>query len=130
MRSLKIFLVVQPGEPAGQAVDGGLEARVEVGEVAQSPGHPGERDLLLTPPVDQLLDAAVGEVHQGMAFSSSAVCDAACRAAEPSAGAELGGSDTTSTSRPRCSGSLSARVGQAPMLAGSSWTQVTDSAAG
>ena len=55
---------------------------------------------------------------------------AACWAAEPVAGAELAGRDSTPTWRPRCSGSLSAMVGQAPWLAGSSWTQVTDSAPG
>ncbi len=55
---------------------------------------------------------------------------AACLAADPAAGAELAGSDTTPTSRPRCRGSFSAMLGQAPMFAGSSWTQLTDSAAG
>jgi hypothetical protein len=54
----------------------------------------------------------------------------ACLAAEPVAGAELAGSDTTPTSRSSTRGSFSAMVGHAPMLAGSSWTQVTDSAPG
>ena len=52
---------------------------------------------------------------------------AACLAAEPAAGAELGGSEMTLTSRLSTRGSFSAMVGQPPMLAGSSWTQVTDS---
>jgi hypothetical protein len=50
--------------------------------------------------------------------------------AEPPAGAELGGSETRLTGRPRSSGSFSAIHGQAPMLAGSSWTQTICSAAG
>src|SRR5271156_4039294 len=102
--SLEVFLVIEASQPAGQAVHGGLEAGVEVDEVAQPFGQPGDADLLVGPPVRPLLDAAVGEGHQGMAFSPSAACGAACWAAEPAAGAELAGSDTTSTSRPRCSG--------------------------
>ena len=54
----------------------------------------------------------------------------ACMAADPAAGAELAGSDTTPTARLSTRGSFSAMVGQAPMLAGSSCTQVTVSARG
>src|SRR5271169_4459804 len=80
-RSLEVFLVVEASEPGGQAVHGGLEAGVEVDEVAQPLGQPGDGDLLVASPVRQFLDAAVGEVHAGaygIAFSSSAVWDAAC----------------------------------------------------
>src|SRR6202040_1531237 len=98
-KALAVFGVVEAGQPGGQAVHGGLEVRVKVDEVAQPLGQPGDGDLLVALPVGQLLDPPVGEVHQGIAVSMSAVCDAACRAAEPSAGAELGGSDTAPTSR-------------------------------
>ena len=61
---LTVFsVVIQPGEPAGQAVDGRLEFGAEVHEVAQPLGEPGQADLLLAAPVGQFLDAAVGEVH-------------------------------------------------------------------
>src|SRR6185312_7700927 len=58
--------VVGAGEPGGEAIDGGLELGVEVDERLQPVGQPGERDLLLAPPVDQLLDAAIGRVHVGL----------------------------------------------------------------
>src|SRR6185437_13853959 len=96
-------------------------------------GEPGHRDLFLAAPLLEFLDAAVGKVHQlpwGMAVSMISRWVVACSLAEPPAGAELAGSDSTPTWRPSTRGSFSAMVGQAPMLAGSSCTQVTDSASG
>src|SRR5882724_4201856 len=55
---------VQPGQPGGEPVDGRLELRVEVNEVAQPPGEPGHGDFLIAPPVVKLLDTRVGEVHE------------------------------------------------------------------
>src|ERR1700729_2458851 len=62
-RPLAVVLVVQAGEPAGQAVLRGLEAGVEIDKIAHPLGQPGDGQLLLAPPVRQLLDAAVGVVH-------------------------------------------------------------------
>src|SRR6185437_3581897 len=96
-------------------------------------GEPGHRDLFLAAPLLEFLDAAVGKVHQlpwGMAVSMISRWVVACSLAEPPAGAELAGSDSTPTWRPSTRGSFSAMVGQEPMLAGSSCTQVTDSASG
>ncbi|GAA3045383.1 hypothetical protein GCM10020000_26350 [Streptomyces olivoverticillatus] len=61
---LLVVLVVQAGQPGRQALHRHLEVRVEVDELAQALGHPAEGDLLLAPPVLQLLDAAVGEVQR------------------------------------------------------------------
>src|SRR5690349_6104677 len=129
-----VLFVVEPGQPGGQPLDGCLELGVEVDEVAEPLGEPGHGDLVLAAPLRELLDAAIGEVHlycpEGMAVSMISRWVAACFLAEPAAGAELAGSDITPTSRSSTLGSLSAKVGQAPMLAGSSWTQVTDSSPG
>ena len=65
-----------------------------------------------------------------MAVSTISRWVVACSLAEPAAGAELAGSEITPTGRFSTRGSFSASVGQAPMLAGSSCTQVTDSASG
>src|SRR4051794_33539588 len=60
---LLFVLVVQPGQPGGQALDGGLELGMDVGEHPQLLGEPGEADLLLAAAVLQLLDSAIGVVH-------------------------------------------------------------------
>ena len=58
-------------------------------------------------------------------------CSAECLAADPAAGAELGGSEMGRTCRgPAMPGIASAMVGHAPMLAGSSCTQAMSVAAG
>src|SRR5450631_2386280 len=58
-----LVLVVEAGQPGGQAFDRDLELRVQVDELAQPLGHPGEGDLLGAAPLGELLDPAVGEVH-------------------------------------------------------------------
>src|SRR5580693_4002961 len=57
-------VLVEPGQPAGQPVDGRVELRVEVHEVPEPLGQPGQADLLLAPPFVELFDALVGEVHR------------------------------------------------------------------
>src|SRR6266567_8148579 len=59
-----VLFVVEPGQPAGQPVHGDVEARVEVDEVTQPRGQPGQRDLLVAAPFLEFLDTAVREVHQ------------------------------------------------------------------
>src|SRR4051794_20967633 len=54
------------GRPGGQPLDGPLEVRVEVDEGLQLVGQPGEGPLLLAPPVGQLLQAPIGEVHRSV----------------------------------------------------------------
>src|SRR5579872_2564898 len=61
---LLILVVVEPGQPAGQPVDGRLGVRVEVDELAQPLGQPAQRDLVIAAAVGELLQAAVGEVHR------------------------------------------------------------------
>src|SRR4051794_22562372 len=58
-----LVLVVQPGQPGGQSLDRHLEVRVQVHELAQPRGDPGQGDPLLAAPLLELLDPAVGEVH-------------------------------------------------------------------
>src|SRR6188508_1954593 len=71
--ALSVIRVIEPGQPGGQPLHGGLELRVHVGELAEPLGQPGQRDLLLTPAPGQLLDPAVGEVH-GSVPAFPAVC--------------------------------------------------------
>ena len=54
------------GEPGGQPFDGHLEVGVQVDEHLHLVGQPGEGDLLLAPPVGELLEPAVGsaKVHE------------------------------------------------------------------
>src|SRR5579875_123271 len=119
-------------------VDHRLMLGIQVHELGQLPGEPAERDVLVAPPLRQFLDAAVGEVHGHpppsarwpSAVPTRAACSAACAFAEPDAGAELSGRATTSSRRPSSVIRCVARYGQAPMLAGSSWTQVTVTAFG
>src|SRR5690606_722589 len=59
-----VLLVVQPGEPGRQPVDGRLELGVQVHEVTQPFGQPLHRDLVLAAPLGQLLDAPIREVHR------------------------------------------------------------------
>src|SRR6201995_3172155 len=120
-----VVLVVEPGREAGQPVNGDAESGFEVDEVAEPLGEPGHRDLFFAAPLREFLDAAVGEVHVhqlpwGLAVSMISRWGVACSLAEPLAGAELAGSDTTPTWRPSTRGSFSAMVGQAPMLTSSS----------
>src|ERR1700733_6761401 len=124
-----IVVVIQSREPAGETVDRRLSLGVLIHEIAQSPGEPADRDLLLAAPVVELLDATVGEVHRGQpacgsAASRIAACSAACALPEPDAGAELAGRETSVTLRFTTAGRCSAMYGQPPMLAGSSCTQV------
>ena len=51
-------------EPGREPLDGGLELRVRVDEALELLGHPRQGDLLVTPALLELLDAAIGEVHQ------------------------------------------------------------------
>src|SRR5215469_8168036 len=103
-------------------------------EITQPLSEPADGDLLGTPPLLQLLDSAVGEVHaqpfRANTASTIAACSAACARALPFAGAELAGLDTSATRRPMSSGRCRAMNGQAPMLAGSSCTHVTCAVAG
>jgi hypothetical protein len=52
-----LLVVVQSRQPGRQALDGDLEVGVEVDELAQPLGEPGEADLLLAPPLGELLEA-------------------------------------------------------------------------
>src|SRR3954447_692812 len=121
------------GQPGGQPLDRHLELRVLVDEGLQLVGQPGEGDLLLAPPVGQLLQAAVGEVHRHSpkAVATSSRCSTSCTLAEPTAGlAEALRLTRRSVRPPRCSGRLTAMNCQAPMLAGSSCTQTRSVAFG
>src|SRR5438874_747310 len=72
-----LVLVVEAGEPGGEALDRRLELRVQVDEVAQPLGQPLQAHRLLAAPLRQLLDTAVGEVHaqlRGSAASMRAAC--------------------------------------------------------
>src|SRR6188768_4028859 len=55
--------VVEPGQPGGEALDRRLELRVHVGELLQALGDPRQGDFFVTPALLELLDTAVGEVH-------------------------------------------------------------------
>ena len=106
-------------------------------ELAQALGQPAQADLVVRAALRELLDALVGEVHLPVlaqwasAASITPRCSAECLAADPPAGAELGGSEMGRTCRgPAMPGIASAMVGHAPMLAGSSCTQAMSVAAG
>ena len=58
-----VLVVVEPGQPGGQALDGGLEIGIQVHEGPQLVGQPLEGDLFFPSASDQLLDAAIREVH-------------------------------------------------------------------
>lgn len=58
-----LVLVVQPGQPRGEALDRHLEVGVQIDERTELLGEPLESDLFLASPLLQLLDTAVGEVH-------------------------------------------------------------------
>src|SRR6185436_1804851 len=58
-----VLIFVESGEPGGQALDGRLELGVHVDEGAKLVGQPLEADLLLAAASNQLLDAAIREVH-------------------------------------------------------------------
>src|SRR5258708_25776704 len=62
-----LVLVVQAREPAGQAVDRRLRVGMQVDELAQPLGQPAQRDLVFSAPVRELLQPAVGEVHESSA---------------------------------------------------------------
>ena len=59
-----VVVGVGPCEPLGQPVDGRLELGVEVNEVAQPLGQPGQGDLLVAAALVEFLDPGVGEVHR------------------------------------------------------------------
>src|SRR5205823_13906372 len=122
-----LVLVVEAGEPGGEALDRRLELRVQVDEVAQPLGQPLQAHRLLAAPLRQLLDTAVGEVHaqlRGSAASMRAACSASCSFVEPTAGAAADGREIRRSHTPsRGSRRLSAMNDQAPRFAGSSWIQ-------
>src|SRR3954452_23752051 len=77
------------GPPGGPPLDRHLELRVLVDEGLELVGQPGEGDPLLAPPVGQLLQASIGEVHGAQspkAVATSSRCSASCTFAEPTAG--------------------------------------------
>jgi uncharacterized membrane protein YczE len=59
-----VDVVVVAGEPGGEAVDRDLEIGVGVDEDLEPVAEPLDADLLRPAPGDELLDPAVGEVHQ------------------------------------------------------------------
>jgi hypothetical protein len=61
------IVVVEPGEPGCQAVDGRLELGVQIDELAQSLGEPGQAHLFNASPSLELLDPSVREVHRTLA---------------------------------------------------------------
>src|SRR5829696_6801748 len=63
-RLLLVGVGAAAGQPGGQPLDGHLEVGELVDERLHLVGQPGEGDLLLAPPVGQLLQAPVGEVHR------------------------------------------------------------------
>jgi NAD(P)-dependent dehydrogenase (short-subunit alcohol dehydrogenase family) len=58
-------VIVLTGQPRGQALDGALKLRVQIGELLQPVGDPGQSYLLVPTSGQQFLDATVGEVHVG-----------------------------------------------------------------
>src|SRR6185437_9721089 len=65
-----VLVVIEAGQPGGEALDGGLELRVEVDERSQLLGQPVQGDLVVATPAGELLDTAVGEVHEAEAIAS------------------------------------------------------------
>src|ERR1700712_3717714 len=135
------LVIIEPGQPGGQAFDGSLELGDLVDELAQLVSQPRQGDLVVAPACLELLDASVGEVHpqspvggegrQANAASIRARCCASWTLPDPTEGAEDAGRVTwASDQRPgRCSsracGRLRAMNGQAPWFAGSACTQRT-----
>src|SRR5215469_17625091 len=58
------LVVVEPGQPAGQAVHRRLELRGQVDELTQPLRQPAQADLVVRPPLGEFLDALVGGVHR------------------------------------------------------------------
>src|SRR4051794_41345382 len=143
-RSSSVLVDVVVGAPAGQPGGQPFDRHLEVGELVderlQLVGQPGEGDLLLAPPVGQLLQTAIGEVHRGSvggahdekASATSWRCSTSCTLADPTAGLADALRLTRRKVRPcgRCSGRLTAMNCQAPMFIGSSCTQTTSPALG
>jgi hypothetical protein len=128
-----LVLVVEAGEPGGDALDRHLELGVLIDELLEPLGEPSEGHLLLTPSLSELLETAVGEVHQReKTASTSEACSASCTLLDPAAGEAAARRDRrrSRTSVGRCSGRESAMWLQAPMLAGSSCTHTTSVAFG
>ncbi len=100
---------------------GRLELRVLVDEDLQLVGDPRQGDLLVTPALVELLDAAIGEVHEpglsspdpgprsaaAKAASSSAFCSSVCRLIVPTEGEAEAGRVTGSTVTSRLGHTLS-----------------------
>ncbi len=116
-------------QPGGQAFDGYLEVGELVDERLHLVRQPGEGHLLLAPPVGQLLEPAIGEVHRFVrgaqeerASATSWRCSTSCTFADPTAGLADARRLTRRNVRPagRCSGRLTAMNCQAPMFIGSS----------
>src|SRR5215470_6250939 len=59
-----LVVVVEPGQPAGQAVHRRLELRGQVDELTQPLRQPAQADLVVRPPLGEFLDALVGGVHR------------------------------------------------------------------
>ena len=89
---IPLVLVVQPGQPRGEALHRGLELRVEVDEDLQLVRQPSQRDLLFAATGLEFFEASVGEVHAYWnAASTRARCSRSWACADPVAGAELAG---------------------------------------
>jgi hypothetical protein len=75
---LLVFLIIEPGEPGCQTLDGNLELGIEIDECAQLIREPGKRHFVLTPPCLELLDTPISEIHeltrQAKAASNNARC--------------------------------------------------------
>jgi hypothetical protein len=75
---LLVFLVIQPGEPGCQTLDGNLELGIEIDERAQLIREPGKRHFVLTSPCLELFDTSISEIHeftrQAKAASNRARC--------------------------------------------------------
>jgi hypothetical protein len=62
LREGSVVLVVETGEPGGEAFDADLVLGVEVDERLELLGQPRQGDGVVTPACGQLLDPSVGEV--------------------------------------------------------------------